>query len=71
MRLVLDTNIVVAGFLWQGPPYQLVQQAFAGTIELATSPALLVELEGNCHCNSYCGAVCAVDPRVIRNHERE
>ncbi len=46
MRLVLDTNIVVAGFLWQGPPYQLVQQAFEGTIELATSPALLVELEG-------------------------
>ena len=46
VRLVLDTNIVVAGFLWQGPPYQLVQQAFDGTIELATSPALLVELEG-------------------------
>ena len=46
MRLVLDTNVVVAGFLWQGPPNRLVQQAFDGIIELATSPALLVELEG-------------------------
>lgn len=46
MRLVLDTNIVVSGFLWQGPPYPIVQQAFNRTIELATSPALLIELEG-------------------------
>ena len=46
MRLVLDTNIVVSGFLWQGPPYLLVQHAFNRTIELATSPALLIELEG-------------------------
>ena len=46
MRLVLDTNVVVAGFLWQGPPNRVVQQAFDGIIELATSPALLIELEG-------------------------
>lgn len=46
MRLVLDTNIVVSGFLWQGSPNRLLQQAFDGECELATSPALLVELEG-------------------------
>lgn len=46
MLLVLDTNVVAAELLWQGPPNQLVEAAFEGKIELATSPALLVELEG-------------------------
>lgn len=46
MRLVLDTNTVVSGFLWQGPPHRLVQLALDGAIEIATSPALLDELAG-------------------------
>ena len=46
MRLVLDTGVVASGLLWQGSPNQLIEAAFDGTIELATSPALLVELEG-------------------------
>lgn len=46
MRLVLDTNVVAAGLLWQGPPNRLIEQAFDGQIELATTPALLIELEG-------------------------
>ncbi|MBI3045913.1 MAG: putative toxin-antitoxin system toxin component, PIN family [Betaproteobacteria bacterium] len=46
MRLVLDTNVVAAGLLWEGPPNRLVEEAFEGKIELATSAALLVELEG-------------------------
>lgn len=46
MRLVLDTNVVAAGLLWEGPANRLVEEAFSGRIELATSPALLVELEG-------------------------
>lgn len=46
MRLVLDTNVVASGLLWQGPPNRLVEEAFDGKIELATSPALLVELDG-------------------------
>jgi putative PIN family toxin of toxin-antitoxin system len=45
VRLVLDTNVVAAGLLWRGPPNRLVEEAFDGKIELATSPALLVELE--------------------------
>ncbi len=44
--MVLDTNVVAAGFLWQGPPHQLIQRAFDGIFELAVSPALLDELEG-------------------------
>lgn len=44
MRLVLDTNIVIAGMLWQGPPHQLLEAAVEGTIRLATSAALIDEL---------------------------
>jgi putative PIN family toxin of toxin-antitoxin system len=44
VRLVLDTNVVAAGLLWQGPPNRLVEEAFDGKVELATSLALLVEL---------------------------
>ncbi len=45
LRLVLDTNVVVAGLLWSGPPRRLLEWAFEGAaIELFSSPALLDEL---------------------------
>jgi uncharacterized protein len=44
LRLVLDTNIVVAGLLWNGPPRQLLEAAIAGEVELYSSPVLLDEL---------------------------
>ncbi len=45
LRLVLDTNVVVAGLLWGGPPRRLLQWAFEGeAVELFSSPALLDEL---------------------------
>jgi putative PIN family toxin of toxin-antitoxin system len=44
--LVLDTGVVASGLLWQGPPNRLLDEAFDGRIELVTSPALLLELEG-------------------------
>lgn len=37
--------VVAAGLLWQGPPNRLVEEAFDSKVELATSLALLVELE--------------------------
>lgn len=46
MRLVLDTNTVLSGLLWQGTPGQLIEAAEAGRIELAASTALLAELQG-------------------------
>lgn len=49
MLLVLDTNVVAAGLLWQGSPNRMMEHAFDSKIELATSPALLVELEGVLH----------------------
>lgn len=44
-RLVLDTNVVVAGLLWRGPPRQLIELAIEGeAVELFSSPVLLDEL---------------------------
>jgi uncharacterized protein len=44
LRLVLDTNTVVAGLLWNGPPRRLLQAAIDGEVELFSSAVLLDEL---------------------------
>jgi len=45
LRLVLDTNVVVAGLLWSGPPRRLIESAIEGvTVELFSSHVLLDEL---------------------------
>lgn len=44
MRVVLDTNAVISGLLWGGPPRQLLDAAIRGTIEIFTSSILLAEL---------------------------
>lgn len=44
MRLVLDTNVVVAGLLWHGPPRRLLDHAIDGAVTLYASTALLDEL---------------------------
>jgi putative PIN family toxin of toxin-antitoxin system len=45
LRLVLDTNVVVAGLLWNGPPRRLFEWAIEGeAVELFSSPVLLDEL---------------------------
>lgn len=46
VRLVLDTNTVISGLLWDGLPARLIDAAEAQQVELATSTALLAELEG-------------------------
>lgn len=47
MRLVLDTNTIISGFLLTGPPSQLINQATLPdcAFTLYTSDALLAELE--------------------------
>jgi putative PIN family toxin of toxin-antitoxin system len=42
--LVLDTNVVVAGLLWAGPPRSLLNLAIDEAVALVSSPALLDEL---------------------------
>lgn len=44
LRLVLDTNVVVAGLLWSGPPRHLLESAVDGEVELFSSEVLLSEL---------------------------
>lgn len=45
LRLVLDTNVVVAGLLWNGAPRQLIEHSTSGSaVELFSSPVLLEEL---------------------------
>jgi uncharacterized protein len=44
MRIVADTNTLVSGFGWGGPPGQVVDTVLSGQVTLVTSPALLSEL---------------------------
>ena len=44
MRLVLDTNVVVAGLLWHGLPRRLFDWAIDDAVTLYSSQALLDEL---------------------------
>ena len=44
MRLVLDTNVVTSGLLWNGAPAQLIDAARVDDIELFSSRILLAEL---------------------------
>ena len=44
MRLVLDTNVVVSGLIWSGPPRQLLDLARKGRVVLFSSGVLLDEL---------------------------
>ena len=44
MRVVLDTNVLLSGLLWHGPPHTLIERFREGTLFLVSSPALLAEL---------------------------
>lgn len=44
VRIVLDTNVIVAGLLWRGPPHVLLEQVRAGSLRLILSPVLQAEL---------------------------
>ncbi len=44
MRLVIDTNTIVSGSLWQGPPARLISAALGGSARIFLSLPLLLEL---------------------------
>ena len=44
MKLVVDTNTLISGSLWSGPPARLVSAALAGQAQLFLSLAMLLEL---------------------------
>lgn len=52
MRLVLDTNVLVSAFLWEGIPGRLIELAGEKEIDLYTSRTLLAELSEVLHARS-------------------
>jgi uncharacterized protein len=44
VRAVIDTNVLIAGLLWRGPPHVLLEHARDGVVSLISSPTLLAEL---------------------------
>jgi putative PIN family toxin of toxin-antitoxin system len=53
MRLVLDTNVVVAGLLWAGSPHRLLDRAIDEAFTLSSSPALIDELAHTLHYQKF------------------
>jgi len=49
LRLVVDTNVLVSAFLWQGTPGRLLELAGEQAVTLFTSRALLAELDSVLH----------------------
>lgn len=45
LRVVPDTNTLVSGVLWTGPPHELIRMAEEGEIEFYTALEILDELE--------------------------
>lgn len=43
MKVVLDTNVLVSGIFWKGPPNRILQLWLAGRFELLTSTEILDE----------------------------
>lgn len=44
MNLILDTNIVVSGIIWRGPPHELFERVLAGEATAWTCAELHAEL---------------------------
>lgn len=59
MRLVLDTNIVISGLFWSGPPAQLLESAQANEVELFTTRQLLAELTRVLYRAKFANAIAA------------
>ncbi|MCK4303411.1 MAG: putative toxin-antitoxin system toxin component, PIN family [Candidatus Eisenbacteria sp.] len=43
MRVVLDTNVLISGAFYSGPPLQILQACMGGEFQLALSPQILLE----------------------------
>ena len=44
MLLVIDTNVLLSGLFWRGPPHTLLGKARDGAVDLVLSAALIEEL---------------------------
>jgi putative PIN family toxin of toxin-antitoxin system len=46
LRVVLDSNVIISGFLFGGPPARLLKHAVSGSIHCFTSLSILDEVRG-------------------------
>ncbi len=46
MTVVIDTNVILSGILFGGKPKQALEMALSGSIQLAISESLIIELQG-------------------------
>ncbi len=46
VRAVLDTNVLISGLCFGGPPGRILRLAVQGKVDLVTSPSLIEELSG-------------------------
>lgn len=58
-RWVIDTNVLVSAFLWQGKPGRLIEMAGEHEVRLLTSRALLDELAATLNKKKLAAAVAA------------
>lgn len=61
MKLVIDTNILISGSLWFGPPAELLTSALAGKAGLFLSPPILRELRDVLQRPKFAARLAAVD----------
>ncbi len=45
MKVILDTNVLISGIFFNGPPYQILRAWRDGKIEFVISPEILEEYE--------------------------
>jgi putative PIN family toxin of toxin-antitoxin system len=43
LKIVLDTNVLISGIFFSGPPYDILQAWISGKIDLVVSPEILKE----------------------------
>lgn len=48
MRVVLDTNVLISGIFFGGPPSLILEQWAEGRFELVVSPAIIAEYQAVC-----------------------
>lgn len=67
MRLILDTNVVVAALLYHGSPNRLLQTVVDGRASCVSSPLLLAELRRVLHYPQLARriALLAVEPAIL------
>lgn len=72
-RLVVDTNVLVSAFLWEGMPGRLIELAGEKEVQLFTSRALIDELDEVLHRRKLARQVAATGltaEAMVKNYRR-